>query len=294
MNFSKPHNLQHRQQGFTIVELLLVIVVIGILAAITVVAYKGVQQRAKVSVMSSDLSSAARAFELYKFDNGSYPTDMPANIKTSKGVVLSATNTTGDTFCINAYYPSDPSVLVSWDSKNGLQQGTLCDGAAIGGPAGGSVPLAARGTNLMPDFSHWTLTGTATYNTSTGELTLGTSGSARSPLVRVDHPVGIKTGGDMYATTASPNSGLAPQGGYHVSIYYYGSDGTTPAQNTGGYTGNGCAKAIALNTWVIATQGCAFSGGPNVIYTAYTFWSSASGYTSPDLKIKNPLLIIND
>lgn len=36
-----------QNSGFTIVELLIVIVVIGILAAITIVAYNGVQQRAR-------------------------------------------------------------------------------------------------------------------------------------------------------------------------------------------------------------------------------------------------------
>ena len=46
------------QRGFTIVELLIVIVVIGILAAITVVAYTGIQQRARVAVLMSDLKQA--------------------------------------------------------------------------------------------------------------------------------------------------------------------------------------------------------------------------------------------
>jgi prepilin-type N-terminal cleavage/methylation domain-containing protein len=48
-----------RQKGFTIVELLIVIVVIGILAAITIVAYNGVQQRATASATQSDLAQNA-------------------------------------------------------------------------------------------------------------------------------------------------------------------------------------------------------------------------------------------
>jgi prepilin-type N-terminal cleavage/methylation domain-containing protein len=59
--------------GFTIVELLVVIVVIGILAAITIVSYNGVQQRARVAVAQADLGNMANYLELFKADNGTYP-----------------------------------------------------------------------------------------------------------------------------------------------------------------------------------------------------------------------------
>lgn len=60
-------------RGFTIVELLIVIVVIAILAAITVVAYNGIQNRANDTAVQNDLASLAKQFELYKVDNGTYP-----------------------------------------------------------------------------------------------------------------------------------------------------------------------------------------------------------------------------
>lgn len=60
--------------GFTIVELLIVIVVIGILAAITIVAYNGIQQRGRDAQRSSDIASIQKALELYHIDNGGYPT----------------------------------------------------------------------------------------------------------------------------------------------------------------------------------------------------------------------------
>lgn len=61
------------QHGFTLVELLIVIVVIAILATISVVAYNGIQDRANIAVAKSDLRSIAQRMELYKIDHGSYP-----------------------------------------------------------------------------------------------------------------------------------------------------------------------------------------------------------------------------
>jgi len=52
---------QQISRGFTIVELLIVIVVIGILAAITIVAFNGVQQKAAVAAIQSDLTQNAKA-----------------------------------------------------------------------------------------------------------------------------------------------------------------------------------------------------------------------------------------
>lgn len=64
---------KRKETGFTIVELLIVIVVIGILAAIVIVAFNGVQGRAKDTQRDSDLKSVQKALELYYIDNGGYP-----------------------------------------------------------------------------------------------------------------------------------------------------------------------------------------------------------------------------
>lgn len=62
-----------KQTGFTIVELLIVIVVIAILAAITIVAYNGIQNRANDTSIQSDLKNIAQKLEMFKVDNGYYP-----------------------------------------------------------------------------------------------------------------------------------------------------------------------------------------------------------------------------
>ena len=62
-----------RSAGFTIVELLIVIVVIGVLAAITVSAFNGVSLRAKFTTSKQDMASIRTALELYHAENDAYP-----------------------------------------------------------------------------------------------------------------------------------------------------------------------------------------------------------------------------
>lgn len=62
-----------KTKGFTIVELLIVIVVIGILAAITIVAYNGVQQRAQNTQRVTAAKSWEKVMSLYVAQNGVYP-----------------------------------------------------------------------------------------------------------------------------------------------------------------------------------------------------------------------------
>lgn len=62
------------QKGFTIVELLIVIVVIGILAALVLNTFSGVQRRARDTERQTDINSIATQLEVYYTDNGKYPT----------------------------------------------------------------------------------------------------------------------------------------------------------------------------------------------------------------------------
>ena len=64
-----------KDRGFTIVELLIVIVVIAILAAITIVAYNGIQNRAKSSAGQSLANSIQKKAEAWNSIKGAYPTN---------------------------------------------------------------------------------------------------------------------------------------------------------------------------------------------------------------------------
>lgn len=90
------------QRGFTIVELLIVIVVIGILAAIVIVTYNGIQGRAYDVPLQSDMNGIAKQLALYQADKGSgkYPTTlstemvegMAGKLRVSKGSYKTSIN----------------------------------------------------------------------------------------------------------------------------------------------------------------------------------------------------------
>lgn len=98
--------IAQKSKGFTIVELLIVIVVISILAAITAVAYNGLQQRARDSDRRQGIATIKKALELYKVDNGGYP-------QCGGGTHVGGTGGSGGTVdaCLNALVPTYISSL---------------------------------------------------------------------------------------------------------------------------------------------------------------------------------------
>ena len=66
-------------QAFTIVELLVVIVVIGILAAITIVSYSGIANKAITAGLQSDLDNNSKQLKLYNVEYGYYPSTLDGN-----------------------------------------------------------------------------------------------------------------------------------------------------------------------------------------------------------------------
>lgn len=120
----------NKQKAFTIVELLIVIVVIGILAAISIVAYNGIQNRARDTAVKDSASQVRSKIETWSSIKGSYPSS--ADWGTGEGAKLVDTNAT------EAEVPADVASMVKTsgapDAHGSGQQIalTLCeDGADI-------------------------------------------------------------------------------------------------------------------------------------------------------------------
>lgn len=182
-------------RGFTIVELLIVIVVIGILAAISIVSYTGIQQRSQASAAQSALAQANKKLALYLVDNGSYPLDQTAFnslVGGSSGTAYSnytANNTTPTpTFCVTAttgstsYYTTqdgslssgscpNTSGLIGWWRFNG--DATDTSGSANNGTITNAAP--AIGQNGQAN-SAYSFTGSNSYiSSSSNSFPLGSS-----------------------------------------------------------------------------------------------------------------------
>jgi uncharacterized protein (TIGR02145 family)/prepilin-type N-terminal cleavage/methylation domain-containing protein len=99
-------------KAFTIVELLVVIVVIGILAAITIISYTGISKKAEISSLQSDLSNGSKKLKMYQVEYGSYPQLM--------------TSTDGNvTYCPSGTTPPDTKYCIKPSKGNTFNYFTL-------------------------------------------------------------------------------------------------------------------------------------------------------------------------
>ena len=85
------------QKGFTIVELLIVIVVIGILAGLVLNTFSGVQKRARDTQRQTDINSLATQLEVYYNDKAGYPNATDITTAVLKGLDAGATQAPGVT-----------------------------------------------------------------------------------------------------------------------------------------------------------------------------------------------------
>lgn len=284
------HSLR-KNQGFTIVELILVVVIIAIMATISVFGFSSWRSRTATTELKNALISVATAMKAEKNVSNGYPATFPSSYSNSTSVVLEMASSTPTSYCINAFSKVIPEEQMSISSAFTSPRSGLC--SATSGSAvviGGTIPDAPLGKDMAPPLSTWTLAGGATYSVANG-IALGAAGTATSPMIRIKGPETSATiGGTFYATTQSAYVSHQPNGGWHSNIYYYGSDATTAVVNSAtGSVNNGLSQAITLNTWgpgITNTPG-SWGIGSNVYYIKLILVGSSGGFSSSDLKVKS-------
>lgn len=146
--------------GFTIVELLIVIVIIGILAAITIVAYNGVQNRANDTAIQGDLRNIAGKASEFNVLNGRYPQNyadmITIPVKVNKGAYeLNSATGFNIAFCsagVDQYALtalSKSGKKFSFSTQGGLKEyaaSTVNDGLSSGGSCSDILVGATRVT----------------------------------------------------------------------------------------------------------------------------------------------------
>lgn len=134
--------------GFTIVELVIIIVIIGILVTISAAGYTGVQKNARDKALQSDIAAVVSAETNYSIHNNGMPkawfsgsgVDSDLAFTPSKGNTIDVV-TAGSSFCVRAYNPASNKDAIT----NSFSQGStpeaceLIDASTAAGGTGGKV-----------------------------------------------------------------------------------------------------------------------------------------------------------
>ncbi len=257
-------NKHKLNRAFTIVELLVVIVVIGILAAITMVSYSGISARATTSAIKTQLSDNSKLLKMYYIDNDSYPTALDSDncpttpaiskqycLRTLKNSTLTYTGTV-TTFNLSikdsssglAYSisendniaqvtaPTDPSYIVSWGGPAGEDPSSILQTSDGGFIISGTTSSFGNG-NTEAFIAKFNSTGNLSWTRTWG----GASNDSASSLV-----ISSDNGYVLTGQTSSYGSGLAD-----AFIAKFDSSGNLLWSKTWGGVNHDYAKSITLS-----------------------------------------------
>ena len=199
-------------RGFTIVELLVVIVVIAILAAVTVVAYNGVQARAVNAKVISSVNGSVKLLNMYHVENGSWPQEAPPGKQALE-------------YCLGRGYPTA-----------GASGTSTYDSSTINSPRQWCSDVYGSGRAE----ADWLTNVVAKYGTLPQATAL--SASLYAPVYGVSYPGYSLMWASVPGLTYPVVNGATQNGTYHYITYSLAGDvpdcGVTNAQKLGLYAGH--------------------------------------------------------
>lgn len=168
-------DIKTKSQGFTIVELLIVVVVIAILAAITIVSYNGITARANSSAAAATASSFQKKAELFASDG---PTNAyPRNISDLNGSAAILTVTPAQTTSAsNSWYVAPTSILTTTAAPNSTNGKNTIQYQVCGnnGTATFNTPTIAAMTAVVGGIiTYYDFSGSTTKTINIGNTTTG-------------------------------------------------------------------------------------------------------------------------
>lgn len=244
-----------QKNGFTIVELLIVVVVIAILAAITIVAYNGITSRARDSAMQSALSQVNKKLATYSIQNSNtYPAQLTdAGISENGGTTFQYAydnNVNPATYCVTA---TNSTVNFKINSIDGKPVSGACAGHGSGG--------VAAITNLVPNPSFETNAAGWGYTSGNGGVSVisvetsgGYSGNNFHRMKWTTAPT-VNWGGSV-----SPNMPVSVGSSYSASVWVRSNKAyqiyliLRPNNYPTGPDQTGPATTLVPNTWVKLTS----------------------------------------
>jgi len=166
--------MRKRETGFTIVELLIVIVVIGILAAITIVAYNGISSKATIASLQADLENSNKQLIAYLGTSSTgYPTALDCSASPAANTIcLKASGSTTYQYSVNNTLSTPTYCLTATNGTTSYYFGTAYASPSSGGCPGHGVGGVPPITNMLtnPNFetnaSSWGNNGTTTVSQS--------------------------------------------------------------------------------------------------------------------------------